>query len=519
MSWGSRTGDALRRTTPSPPTQNTTAARPTVHTQKPAVESRPRVRLADLFERAKPRSGPSLTGERRPLSFKDGNTQASNGVGVNGSVTANDDGVTVKAGGSAGTKGLKIKFGTEISSTSNVESKDGFTTLTAEGSMSVNFGGEVDLSTVGFGANFTKGVKTKYELRMSDADYAKVRSGQAPMPDPYNPDTMPAGSSVMLNSSDFKSTGFEASYKKLKLETNVTEEQGLSVAVEKTGANTVRVTAGPTEAVENSWKLGLSLGPASIHIGNTARLDQFKLKTAEFDLSTDTGRAAYNAFLTTGKLPTQNGNGISNVATVEKLQYNSTSSAGISLGPLSGSVELSDSSLNVVRTTYPDGSMDQVTDAELESGTPVHVEQHFRPDGTEDFSKQKLSMFMRGADGSAEGLLATAYDVDPDDFDGDKDIFLSFTPDQAMALSRRAQEHIARWEREHDGKWSDSYHIQDEMLIEALAKADNPTDVARALIGAYGGPYWMGEAFAEMATAGDELEPLPGTIEARNRND
>jgi hypothetical protein len=562
-----------RRTTPSPHTQNTTAARPTVHTQKPAVENRPRIRLADLFERARPRSGPSLTGERRPLSFKDGNTQvsstrnhqdggsttttastgngnvtvsqkrkgadgseatgsvsatrdsatvsgsaSSNGVGVNGSVTANADGVTVKAGGSAEIKGLKIKFGTEISSTSNVESKDGFTTLTAEGSMSVNFGGEVDLSTVGFGANFTRGVKTKYELRMSDADYAKVRSGQAPMPDPYNPDTMPAGSSVMLNSADFKSTGFEASYKKLKLETNVSEEQGLSVAVEKTGANTVRVTAGPTEAVENSWKLGLSLGPASVHIGNTTRLDHFKLKTAEFDLSTDTGRAAYNAFLTTGKLPTQNGNGISNVATVEKLQYNSTSSAGVSLGPLSGSIDLSNTNLNIVRTTYPDGSVDQVTDAKDHAGTPVHLEQHFRPNGSEDFSKQKISMFLRGANGGTEGLFSTAYDVDPEDFDGDNDIHLSFNADQAMALSRRAQEHIARWERDH-GKWSDSFHTQDGALIEALAKADNPTEVARALIGAYGGPAWMGQAFADMATAGDELEPLPGTIEARNRND
>ncbi|HYH99446.1 hypothetical protein [Hyalangium sp.] len=574
MAWGSRAGDARRRTTPSLHTQNTTAARPTVRTHKPAVENRPRVRLADLFERAKPRSGPSLTGERRPLSFRDGNTQASNtrnhrdgssttttastghgnvtvsqkkkgtdgseatgsvsatrdsatvsgsassnGVGVNGSVTANADGVTVRAGGSAEVKGLKIKFGTEISQTSNVESKDGFTTLTATGSMSVNLGGEVDLGAVGFGGNITEGVKTKYQLRMSDADYAKVRSGQAPMPDPYNPDTMPAGSSVLLNSTDFQNTGFEASYRNLKLETNVSHEQGLSVAVEKTGANTVRVTAGPTEAVQNSFKLGLNLGPASAHIGNTARLDQFKLKTAEFDLSTDTGRAAYNAFLTTGKLPTQNGNGISNVATVEKIQYNSTTSAGASLGPLSGSVDLANSNLNIVKTTYPDGSVDQVTDAKLHAGTPVHLEQHFKPDGTEDFSKQKISMFMAGANGGAEELFASAYDVNQHDFDGDDDIHLSFTADQAMALSQRAQDHMARWERDNGKKWSESSHIQDDLLIEALAKADDPTDVARALIGAYGGPGWMGQAFVNMAIVGDEFVPLPGTIEARNRND
>jgi hypothetical protein len=578
MAWGSKVGDAQRRPTPllhtqSTNTQNTTAARPTVQIQKPAVENRPRLRLADLFERARPRSGPSLTGERRTLSFRDGNTEASstrnhqdgssttttastgngnvtvsqknkgadgseatgsvsatsdsatvsgsassNGVGVNGSVTANADGVTVSAGGSVGVKGLKIKFGTEISQTSNIESKDGFTTLTATGSMSVNLGGEVDLGAVGFGGNITEGVKTKYQVRMSDADYAKVSSGQAPVPDPYNPDTMPEGSSVLLNSTDFQSTAFEASYRNLKLDTNVSEEHGLSVAVEKTGANTVRVTAGPTEAVENSFKLGLSLGPASAHIGNTTRLDQFKLKTAEFDLSTDTGRAAYNAFLTTGKLPSQNGDGVSNVATVEKLQYDSTTSAGASLGPLSGSVDLANSNLSIVKTTYPDGSVDQVTDAKLTAGTPVHLEQHFNPDGTEDFSKQKISMFLAGADGGTEELFAAAYKVNQHDFDGKNDINLSFTADQAMALAQRARDYIARRERETGRKWSEDSHLQDDKLIEALAKAANPADVARALILAWGGPGSMGEAFVHMAAEGREVVPLPGTIEARDRN-
>ncbi|MFL5350352.1 MAG: hypothetical protein ACJ8AT_36735 [Hyalangium sp.] len=573
MAWGSRAGEVQRRTALSLHTQNTTAARPTVHTHKLAVDKGPQSRLADLFERAKRRSGPSLTGEQPAVSFKDGNTQVSNtsnhpdgssttstastgngnvtvsqtqkgadgsaatgsvsatsdsatvsgsasanGVGVNGSVTANANGVTVNAGGSAEVKGLKIKFGTQISSTSNVESKDGFTTLTATGSMSVNLGGEVDLGTVGFGGDITEGVKTKYQVRMSDEDYAKVQAGQAQMPDPYNADSMPVGSSVLMNSTDFQSTGFEASYRQLKLETNTTEEQGVSVAVEKTGPTTVRVTAGPTEAMENSFKLGLSLGPASASIGNTTRLDQFTLKTAEFDISTPEGRAGYNTFLATGQLPQQNGTGVSNVATVEKLKYDSTTSAGIALGPLSGSVDLANSNLSIMKTTYPDGSVDQVTDAKLSAGTPVHLEQHFNPDGTEDLSKQKISMFMVGADGGAEEEFAAAYGVDQHKFDKDNDIYLSFTPDQAMQLAQRARDYMAQWEHDHKMKWSQSSHLQDDKLIEALANARNPTDVARALIGAYGGPGWMGQAFEHMAIVGREIVPLPGTIEARNRN-
>jgi hypothetical protein len=128
-------------------------------------------------------------------------------------------------------------------------------------------------------------------------------------------------------------------------------------------------------------------------------------------------------------------------------------------------------------------------------------------------------MFMVGASGGAEEEFAAAYKVDQHDFDGDDDIHLSFTADQAMALSRRAQDYMARWERETGKKWSESSHLQDDLLIENLAKADDPTDVARALIGAYGGPGWMGQAFMNMAIVGDEYVALPGTIEARNRND
>jgi hypothetical protein len=516
---------AVKRPATTPSTSST-SSKTNTPANPPAPLAR-RLTMADSFEAAKPKAGPNLSGETKRLSLSppevSGNgvtasgSTSSNGVSTSGSATVGTDGVSAE--GSVEVKGLKISFGTEISHTSNVESEDGFTTVTNEGSMSVNLGGEVDLGTVGFGANYTEGVKTKYQVRMSDEDYARVQSGQAEMPDPFNPDSMPEGSSVLLNSTDFQGTGFEASYRNLSLETNVTEEQGVSVAVEKTGENTVRVTAGPTEAIENSFQLGLSLGPASVHIGNDTRLDEFTLKTAEFDLSTDQGRAAYNNFLATGQLPEDNGTGISDVATVEKINYNSTTSAGVELGPLGGSVELGSSDLNIVKTTYPDGSVDQVTDAKLHAGTPVHLEQHFNADGTEDSSKTKISMFLEGADGGAESEFANAYGVDQSDFDGDSDIYLEFTPEQAMELTERAQQYIEQWEEDSGMKWDEFSHLQDDNLIAELAKADNPTEVARALIGAYGGPNWMGAAFEKMALGVDDFEPLPGNIEARDRND
>ncbi|MDQ3265035.1 MAG: hypothetical protein M3Y59_15455 [Myxococcota bacterium] len=408
-------------------------------------------------------------------------------------------------------KGLNVHFGTSIEAKTNVESEDGFTTFTAEGTMSVSLGGEIDLGRVGFGADFTEGVHTEYQLRMSDADYQRMENGEIPTPDPFNPDTMPVGSSVVLNSENFTDTGFDASYQQLSLESDIHDESGVSVLVEKTGENTVRVTSGPTEAIENSWKLGLSLGPASVHLGNTTSLESATLRTAEFDLSTPEGEAAYNRYLTTGEVPSDNGPGVSDVASIFKVDFDSQSSVGGSLGPISGSFQLGSSNFDVYQTTYPDGSVDQITEAKQHAGTPVRVVQHFNPDGTEDFSRQELTMHFTGLDGSSEEQWAQTYGTDQHDYDGDMDIHMEFNAEDSMELSRRAQDYIAAQGEGYDPE----FLTQDHQLIQALAEADNPTEVANALYGAYGGPAWMGNAFALIGTVGDE--PMPGTITAQHR--
>jgi len=411
-------------------------------------------------------------------------------------------------------KGLNVHFGTSIEATSNVESEDGFTTLTAEGTMSVSLGGEIDLGRVGFGADYTEGVHTEYQLRMSDADYERMESGEIPTPDPYNPDTMPVGSSVLLNSENFTDTGFDASYQQLSLESDIHDESGVSVLVEKTGEDTVRVTSGPTEAITNSWQLGLSLGPASVHIGNTTSLESAQLRTAEFDLSTPEGEAAYNRYLTTGEVPQDNGPGVDDVATIRKLDFTSESSVGGNIGPIGGSLPLGSSNFDVYQTEYPDGSVDQITEAKQHAGTPIRLVQHFNADGTEDFSRQELSMHFVGLGGSSEDQWAQVYGTDQHDYDGDMDIHLEFDGEQSMALVERAQQYIEA-EEAAGRDWNPEFMTQDYQLIQALAEAENPTEVAQALYDAYGGPEWMGNAFALMSTVGDE--PMPGTISAEHR--
>jgi len=199
---------------------------------------------------------------------------------------------------------------------------------------------------------------------------------------------------------------------------------------------------------------------------------------------------------------------------VERVDASSVSSVGGSLLGLSGSIDFASSSTSVVRTSYPDGSYDLVTDAELHAGAPIHFEQHFNADGTEDLSQQEISIHMVGLGGNSESQWSQVYGVDQSDFDGDMDIKLTLNAGEAMALSDQADAYIASWEAETGEEWNPDNMTQDYQLIDALANAESPEEVTQALINAYGGEEWMGNAFALIqSTTGTP----PGTIEAVHR--
>lgn len=480
----------------------------------------------------KPYTPPHTADSFSPASSS--NTSAP--VALTGKTTAKTD-VTVKPdelSGSAklngevkGPKGISVSIeaSAQASVKSNVESKDGYTTYTVTADASVTVGGKVDAGVVGFGANHTEGVTSTYEVRMSDEDYRRMEAGEIPEPSPYDPDTMPAGSSIIMKSSDYTENGFSASYKKIQLDSKVKESEGVSTVIEKGEGNELTVTSGPTEAIENSWKLGLSLGPASVHVGNTTELEGFTLHTATFDLDSDEGVGAYGEFLVTGDMPKDNGPGITDAAKIEKIDYSSTSSAGFDLGPFGGSVEIGSSSLNQVSTTLPDGSRTVVSDFSLHPGDiPIHLERSFKPDGTEDLSKQQFTMNLKDVNDDIGAYLYTAFTGESDyetakaKFKGDKDFLLTMTADDVEGISDRAQDFIKDYEKQTGQDWDQSFHSGTFDLIDKLAKADNAADVALIIGKVFGGEGVVAEGFLQLMFGyGRDSTPksLPGTVEVK----
>lgn len=426
-----------------------------------------------------------------------------------------------------GPKGISVsvEVSAKASQKTDVESKDGYTTYTVKTDASVTVGGKVKAGVVGFGANQTEGVSTTYQVRMSDEDYQRMLKGELPEPNPFDPDTMPAGSSIVMNSSDYSETGFNASYKKISLDSKVKESEGVSTVIEKGEGNEITVTSGPTEAIENSWKLGLSLGPAGVYVGNTTKLEGYTLHTATFDLDADEGVGAYGEFLVTGDMPKDNGPGITDAAKIEKIDYSSKSSAGFDLGPFGGSVEIGSSSLNQVSTTLPDGSKTVVTDFSLHPGDiPIRLERSFKPDGSEDLSKQQFTMNLKDVDDTVGAYLYTAftgetdYEAAKDKFKGDKDFLLTMSADDVEKMAERAQAYIKEFEDQTGQDWDNSFKSGSHQLIDELAKAKDAAEFAQIIGRVFGGEGAVAEGLMNLMVGyGRDSTPraLPGDVEVK----
>lgn len=287
-------------------------------------------------------------------------------------------------------KGVGLRFGVdaEASVTSEVSKEDGVTTYTVSGEASVTLNGGVDAKGVSVSVAHANGIKASWAVALPDATAQGVNPASV---NPFDPTSMPVGSSVTMDGSSYTSTEFSATFRNLAVSTKVTNEAGVSVAYEKVDANTVRVTAGPTEAIKNDSKIGFDFGVAKASVGRNDTLKEATLKTAEFDLSTTAGTEAYNHFLATGELPTTNGAGIANVATVEKLTLSSQRSIELGLGPLSYEATETPFVNNEVVTTLPDGTSTRELTITSGGQVPMQINQSFDAQGNERLDQRTYS--------------------------------------------------------------------------------------------------------------------------------
>lgn len=339
-------------------------------------------------------------------------TKRTSGTSSNGSIAVDTDKGTVSLSGGGGfseglksAKGYGVSFGIDAQSTvvAGQKTTDGVTTYTASADVSVTLKAGADVKQAGLEVGHTEGIKGSYEVSMPEQI---ARGTDLATVNPFDPDSMPTGTVIKLDGSHYSGNEFKATFRNIAAESKITNFEGSSLLVEKTGTDTVRVTTGPTEAIEAYNGFGVDFEVAKVMLGRNDKLDGATLKTAEFNLASADGRAAYNDYLATGKMPADNGNGVSDVATIEKVDFSSQTRLEAKLGPIKLGLDGAKNTGNSVVTTNADGTKSATTDLQYSDNVPMTLSQKFDASGNEILSEHRYSYTIKADDNIAQLLNA-----------------------------------------------------------------------------------------------------------------
>ena len=220
------------------------------------------------------------------------------------------------------------------------------------------------------GGRVFAGLTTTFTVTAPEDVAARMASGDLVIT-PFDPATIPAGTSIMLRSEDYAGTSLEATFRGLAVGSTYATQSGIAIGVTRLSDDRVRVVVGPTEAVSGGLSVGLNLGVVGATFGSTTMLRDEQLRVVDFDLSTEAGRESYQALLLTGELPARDpaagvvrtgGSMVVDVSTMGGLE------AHVGVGPRV--LEIGGQSL------YSEAT---ITETRFDDGTTEYVFQGIRP--------------------------------------------------------------------------------------------------------------------------------------------
>lgn len=323
-------------------------------------------------------------------------TVGAEGQNAAGSVTWNPGDGSVKVTGSRSTtppgqtENAPVQYSatSEVAITYGETNKDGNTEFTGEVQFTNSVGVETQNRTsrglVEGEGSVGAGERARYKVTLPGENRD---INDAIGINPFDPTTIPVGATVTMDGQVFTQTNLAGSFRHIGMQTNVTEAAGVSYSVTRVDEDSVRVTMGPNEAVEAFNGIGLRSEIATAMLGRQDNLGGSTVRTAQFDLSNPDGQAAYSHFVATGDVAHQTP-GVSNVATIERIDYSSQTRAQLELGPVQANLAGPQNTGAFVQTTYPDGSYTYTTNLQYSGNVPMQVTQRFDAAGNEVLSER-----------------------------------------------------------------------------------------------------------------------------------
>ena len=210
---------------------------------------------------------------------------ASGSGSIDGSYTPSPHGGSVSVEGEfnadiAGSKGYGLTFGVsgEVSASQSQTTENGITTYTATAEASVSIEAGVELPHGGLSGEATEGVNATYTVSMPEAAATPQALQNA---NPFDPTSMPVGTTIQMDSEQYSGTQFEATFRAISINGSVQETEGSSFTVERLDDNTVQVTTGPTSGLDVSNGIGVSIGPAGVSMGSQLTMNEATHQVAQ----------------------------------------------------------------------------------------------------------------------------------------------------------------------------------------------------------------------------------------------
>lgn len=333
---------------------------------------------------------------------------------------------------------------------------------------------EAKLKDVKLGAEAFTGNKVTYSVTVPPSETKNLLAGEPP--NIIDPSSIPVGGNVTLNAQAYAGFGLDASYKLLKAENKYSVGEDISTAVVRLPGNKVRVIVGPSKIIEQSLKASLGTGDLNIAAYVDDKYTDYHLKQADFDISSPAGQSAYYQMALAGQTPTSDGNGVSNLGTVEGSKYYHRAGLSGTLGPLSGKLPLSGRDQNYAVTEYANGNT-LYSDTATENDVTISANQMTNYKGEIINSQSSYQIRLRNVDPKLVSQFNRTYGHQDVSVDGNQNMVLTMTPDDFQRLESQSYAIIAdsiNKDRNWDGYFGHKATSDDIRDYIAKANAMSP---------------------------------------------
>lgn len=291
----------------------------------------------------------------------------------------------------------------------------------------------------------SEGTRLTYEATVPPEQGRRIAAGDtSALPNPLDPLSMPAGSSVLIRGQDFQASSTEAGYKLLMAGASDGRLEGAGFSVRRLEGSMVEVATGPIDTVENSLYAGLGRRSlATVRAGVENSLEERRLSVAQLDLATPEGQAAYRQFLEGGRVPDAPGPGIPQAGHRTELSIEQAQRLGLYVG----SASLAFDNTTQQQVTVSDlGGREEVRFQYSREGQ-VATESRFPmgTDGRPDFSQGQYRMTLPDVGPNEAGALRGAFGGTPGPrgLDDRQAVDLAMDSAQLLQLRERARDYLA----------------------------------------------------------------------------